>query len=270
LLRDMARKESISIIMPAYNEEKRIGSTLKLYSEYLEKMRKKEKFEYEILVVINNTKDKTEDVVKTWRKKNKRINYINLVKGGKGYAVIEGFKNALKRGFDFIGFVDADAATPPEAYHLLIKNINGYDGSIASRYVKGSAIYPRRSFVRTIVGRTFNYIVRALFMMNYKDTQCGAKLFRRKTLEKIIPNLGLTNWAFDVELLYECSKNGFQIKEEKTKWKEVDGSKVDINKTSLQMLSAVLQLRILKSKFKHSLKIISPGVSLLYKLIGGK
>ena len=82
--------------MPAYNEEKRIGKTLEEYSSFFENLRKSKKIDYEILVVINNTKDNTEKVVKSYSKKNKRIIYLNLVRGGKGYAVIEGFKDALK------------------------------------------------------------------------------------------------------------------------------------------------------------------------------
>src|SRR3989338_9940965 len=107
----------VSIIIPAYNEEKRIGNTLKEYSRFFENLRKEKKLNYEILVVINNTKDNTELIVKKYQKKNKNIKYINLPKGGKGYATAEGFKNALSQKNDLLCFVDADMATSPEAFY---------------------------------------------------------------------------------------------------------------------------------------------------------
>src|SRR3989344_986048 len=142
--------KKICIIIPAYNEERRIGKTLEYYSNYFNNLFKKEKLDYEILVVINNTTDRTEEVVKKLAERNKRVLYLNLKPGGKGFAVIEGFKDALKRENDLIGFVDADMATSPEEYWKLIKNIGNYDGIIASRYVKGAIIDPKPSKQRLI------------------------------------------------------------------------------------------------------------------------
>ena len=105
----------ICIVIPAYNEEKRIGKTLEEYGAFFTNLKNKD-FQYQILVVINNTKDKTEEVVKNISKKYKEINYLNLKPGGKGFAIIEGFKWAIKKDFDLIGFVDADIATGPEAF----------------------------------------------------------------------------------------------------------------------------------------------------------
>ena len=190
----------LSIIIPAYNEEKRIGKTLEAYSVFFEKIRKAEKIEYEIFIVINNTKDKTEQVVQSFRKKNKKIIYINLEKGGKGYAITEGFKNALKRKNDFIGFVDADLATFPDQFFLLLKNIEGYDATIASRALPESKVYT--SLKRRITSRGFNFVVRSLLFLPYKDTQCGAKLFRREPAKLIAENKSLAQWAFDVQILY--------------------------------------------------------------------
>ena len=91
----------LSIIIPAHNEEKRIGSTSEAYSKYFKSL-KKDKFDYGILVVINATTDSTEKIVKKYQKKDKKIKCLNLKKGGKGYAVTEGFKDALKRKNDII------------------------------------------------------------------------------------------------------------------------------------------------------------------------
>lgn len=249
----------VSIIMPAYNEEKRIGRTLEKYSEFF----KNKDTEIDFLVVINATTDRTEEVVKTVQKKDRRIRYLNLKKGGKGYAVIEGFKDSLKKDFDLIGFVDADNATPPEAFYDLIANIGNADGILASRYLPGSKLYPPMTFRRTIVGKTFHSLVRILFFMPYKDTQCGAKLFSRRAAALAANKVGMTQWAFDIEMLYEIHRRGMKIKEIPTIWREVEGSKLKVVKTSIQMFLAVIQLRMIKSRYR---RILKPFGKLIVKL----
>lgn len=256
-----------SIVMPAYNEEKRIGRTLEDYSSFFEKIRKRDKFEYEILVVINNTKDNTAGVVEIYQKTNPRIRYIELTKGGKGYAVIEGFKDALKKENKLIGFVDADGATPPEAYYDLIKNIGNSDSILASRYLKGAKLYPPMTFRRVVVGKIFHFIVKCLFFMPIEDTQCGAKVFSRVATEILVKRVGMTQWAFDIEMLYELKRRGMKIKEIPTIWKEVEGSKLNILKTSIQMFMAVVQLRLVKSPFKKLLKPMKYPVVGLWRLL---
>lgn len=254
---------NVAIIMPAYNEEKRIGKTLESYSSYFENSG----INYEILIVINNTKDRTEEIVKQYAKKNKKIRYLNLVKGGKGYAIIEGWKEALKQDFDLIGFVDADMATPPEAFFWLVKEVRNYDGAIADRRLRGSIIKPRQKIKRKITSSVFNFLVRTLYLFPYRDTQCGAKIFKKEALKKVVYNMGMTKWAFDIELLYLLHKQGFRIKQVKTIWKDMDFSKIDLRKSSVQMLFAVMQLRVIKSPFKRLLRPIKPLIEILWRLV---
>ena len=142
--------------------------------------------------------------------KNKELKYLNLKRGAKGYAVIEGFKEALKGNSNLIGFKDADMASSPEAFYELVKKINNYDGIIASRYVKGSIIAPKPTLERIFASRIFNFMIKIILGLRFKDTQCGAKLFKRKTLEKTIPRLTFSQLAFDVEILYIIKKLGFK------------------------------------------------------------
>ncbi len=258
----------ISIIIPAYNEEKRIGKTLAEYSKFFEHIKKHKKINYEILVVINNTKDKTEEVVKQYKKKNKRILYLNLINGGKGYAVIEGFKDALKRKDNsYIGFVDADLATPPESFFRLFQEIGNYDSAIANRYLKGSTIVPAHTFRRAVMAKCFNLIVRSLFLMPYTDTQCGAKLFTREAAKLITEEVRLSQWAFDVEILFKLGKKGMKTKQILTYWIDREGSSISLVKSPLQMFLAVLQLRTTNSPFKRLLKLFKPIISLIYKAL---
>lgn len=241
------------MVIPAYNEEKRIGATLQAYGEYFDKKVSKN-FDYEILVVINGTTDRTEDIVKKHQKIFKRIKYIDLVRNGKGYATTEGFKEALKSNCEFIGFVDSDMSTPPEAFHDLVENLKGCDGIIASRWKKG-AIVTKRTLLRTIVSGAFNFLVRSLFLFRYSDTQCGAKLFKREVVKVIAPDLKLTKWAFDVNILYLCKINNFKIKDRATIWRDSDDSKISsIPKTAFQMFSGVVRLRLIYSPFAKILK----------------
>ncbi len=253
------------IVMPAYNEEKRIGETLKAYSLFLNSKLKEKDFDYNILIVINGTTDRTEEIVKAHIKKNKRIRHLNLVKGGKGYALIEGFKEALRKDCDLIGFVDADMATPAEAFYDLIKNIKGYDSIIASRYVEGAVVNPKQPFSRILASRVFNLFVRSLFLMPYRDTQCGAKIMKRKALESIISELGETHWSFDIDLLYRLKKQRFSVKEHATSWQDKTGSKLNLKKASIQMFFSVIQLRVLNSPFRRVKEVAAPAIRIFWR-----
>ena len=241
----------VSIIIPTYNEEKRIGITLKEYSEYFDNLVKQKKLAYELVVVINNSNDKTEEIVKKISLQNKNIRYLNFKEGGKGFAVIEGFKDSLKRENDSIGFIDADMATNPEEFYKLIKKATKYDGAIASRYKKGAVILPPPTLMRLIAKRLFNNVVRSILFLPYKDTQCGAKIFGREVIEEILASLTMSNWAFDVDLLYNAKKKGFKIAEVPTRWVNKSYSKIRFWRTGPWMVLGVIRLRIINSLFKN-------------------
>lgn len=260
-----SNKMKQTIIIPAYNEEKRIGKTLEAFITYY---REKKDIETTILVAINNTKDKTLSIVKKYTKsKNPCITYINLIKGGKGYAVIEGFKQALKSKTDLIGFVDADLATSPRAFDDLRIHLGNFDGCIASRYLSQSHCHPKLTFRRAIVGKVFNLFVRLLLHLPQSDTQCGAKLFTRKTAQTIVDSVKMTQWAFDIELLYECKLKRYIITEVPTTWFDIEGSKVTLIRTSLQMFFAVLQLRIQKSRLQPLLRPLRKPITALWSML---
>ena len=257
----------ISIIMPAYNEEERIGKTLEAYSNYFKNNNNPNLESYEILVVINNTKDNTLGVVKSYQKRDKNIKYLNFKQGGKGFAVLEGFKHALKdKSLTHIGFVDADLATKPEFFDLLINSIENSQGAIANRYLPESTITPGLTFRRMVMASVFKLIVRSLFLLPYSDTQCGAKLFSRKATKILVNETKLSQWAFDVELLFRLKQNGILVKQVRTDWEDIDGSKISLIKSPIQMILAILQLRLTNSHFKRLLRPIKPLISWIYKL----
>ena len=246
--------EKISIIIPAYNEEKRIKETLNSNLKFFKNLKKRKILDFEMIVAVNGSKDRTIEIVKGFAKKNKELRYLNLKRGAKGYAVIEGFKEALKGKSNLIGFKDADMATSPESFYELIKKINNYDGIIASRYIKGSIIAPKPAPERIFASRIFNFMTKIVLGLHFKDTQCGAKLFKRKSLEKTIPELTFSQLAFDVEILYIMKKLGFKIKEVPTIWSDKEYSKVNFAKSGPVMFLAIIRLRILNSPFKSLIK----------------
>lgn len=255
----------VSIVIPAYNEEKRIGKTLEAYSKYFRGLLVERKLDYEILVVINNTKDRTEEIVKEHMEKDERIKYLSFKRGGKGFAVIEGFKDALTRQNDLIGFVDADMATGPEEYYRLIEGVGRYDGAIADRYHKDSKVFPPNTFRRIVVSRMFALFTRALLFMPFKDTQCGAKLFRENVLKKVLPAISMSQWAFDVDLLYQSIKKGFKIVPVATNWFDREYSKINFWKAGPWMALGIIRLRIIDSPLRRFIKIYDKFIGFIKK-----
>jgi glycosyltransferase involved in cell wall biosynthesis len=245
----------ICIVIPAHNEEKRIGKTLEVYSSFFEKKRKDNLLDYQILIVINNTSDRTEQIVKRYQRHNAKIRCLVFKQGGKGFAITQGFQAALTQDFDAVGFVDADLATSPEAFYDLILHLDGYDGVIASRWLSGSKILTPQTQLRRFLSRGFNFLVRTLFLLPYRDTQCGAKIFKRKALEHSVQDLTVTRWAFDIDLLYIMRKKGFYIQEIPTVWEDQRESKLNVKTVPLQMFLAILRLRMLHSPFKRLIQV---------------
>jgi glycosyltransferase involved in cell wall biosynthesis len=255
----------VSIVIPAYNEEKRISKTLDRYIKFFDR---KPNLNYKIFVVINNTNDKTEEIVKNFTNPNKNLTYVSLEKGGKGNALIYGFNSQIKDSWaEIIGFVDADMATPPESFYDLIVKIGNNDAIVADRYSKGAVITPAFSFRRVVISRIFNFLVRAMFNIRLNDTQCGAKLFKINPLKEVIKDLTTTEWAFDIDILYSFYKRGFKVTSAPTVWYEVKGSKLRIGRASVEMLLAIIRLRIIKSPLKKLLTPIRPIIGKVYRFL---
>jgi len=151
---------------------------------------------------------------------------------------------------DYIGFVDADMSTPPKAFYDLYEKINSNDGIIASRWSKGSIVSPKQPLMRRIASRSFNLIVRILFGLKLMDTQCGAKLFTKKSIKTVVGELSTMRWAFDVDLLYQLKRHGFKVIEIPTEWHDDPNSRLNVKKASIEMFLALARLRLIYSPFK--------------------
>lgn len=245
--------QEICIVIPAYNEATRIEHTLEEYAKYFKDKPEKTTF----LVVANNCKDNTVAVAKAVAKKHKNIKIINLKPGGKGFAIKQGFLWALKSKikYDLIGFVDADMATLPQYYYDLIKAAKNHDGAIASRYIKGAVVHPKRPWGRKVGGKLYNWILRAMFGLKYKDTQCGAKIFNHDTIKKVTPLMSETGWSFDLELLYLCKLFEKDIIEIPTTWSDQPGSHLTISsKLAKEFLNSPKRIKQRHLEQKKQLK----------------
>ena len=241
----------LAIVIPAHNEEKRIAKTLDAYISYFSKTY--EHANVNIIVVLNACTDRTKNIVSKYKQKN--FEFIEFAKGGKGFAVIEGFKYALELDYNYIGFVDADMATTPQEFDRLFSKIENYDGVIANRYLKGAKLMPRNTLPRIMASRLYNFFIRSVLIIPFTDTQCGAKIFKTKPLSKVINNVGMTSWAFDIELLFLLKKAGFRIREFPTVWSNRDYAKINFWKSGPWMAFAVIRLRILNSPFRSMIRI---------------
>ncbi|MCX5921898.1 MAG: glycosyltransferase [Candidatus Dependentiae bacterium] len=242
----------ISIIMPAYNEERRIGKTLEEYISFFDALKQQQLLDFEIVVVLNGCVDNTIKVVQSVQEKFGNCVIVDLKNAaGKGLAIRAGFLDALRRPNNFIGFVDADMATSPQAFFDLFRHIEFYDGIIASRYMKGAKIHPPRPKIKRWGSwLIYESLIKLLFGLSYHDYQCGAKLFKRHTIETVTPHMEMTKWAFDVEILYLCKKFGFKIREFPTEWYDKEGSKLRMS-SGFRMLASLVKLRLRHSIFRN-------------------
>lgn len=251
---------SLLLLIPAYNEENRLEPVLRAYADYF---RDNYKGPFQLVVILNGCRDNTLGVVQRVALDYKTISALEFSgRIGKGGALIEGLKLAPLA--DLIGYVDADGATSPKAFHDLVKHWDKADCIIASRWVKGSILHQSQSNKRQFASRGFHAIVQFLFRMNIRDTQCGAKVMKRQVVERIHPFLRIADMAFDINLLYSMKRAGFRILEVPTEWTDKAGSKVVLGKTSLTMLLSAIRLRLFYSPFYSMLRPLRPIETWIY------
>lgn len=252
---------SVLLLIPAYNEENRIEPVLREYAEYFQK---NYAGKFQLTVVLNGCRDDTIGVVRRVAAEFPVVNFLEFAAPiGKGGALIEGLKLAPLA--DLIGYVDADGATGPKAFHDLVQLHNKADCIIGSRWLPGAVLHQSQSGQRRFASRVFHSVVELCFRMHIRDTQCGAKIIRRQAVEKIHSALQIADMAFDINLLYALKRAGFKVLEVPTEWTDKIGSKVTLGKTSLTMLLSVIRLRLFYSPFWSWLRPLSPLEGWIYR-----
>ena len=235
----MCIRDSISIIVPAYNEERRLPATLIDIIDYCEK----ENMLYEIIVVDDGSSDQTHAVIEKFKRIRSEVRGIQLPKNyGKGHAVRTG---ALNANGSLILFTDADGATPiQELKRLLPEIINGADIAIGSRALFNKETAVKTVWYRKIIGRIFNFLVNTFLIPNIADTQCGFKLFTRSAANFVFNHQKSDGFSFDLELLFLARKADLSVKEVAINWTNIPGSKVNLIVDSAKMFIDIFKCSI--------------------------
>ncbi len=230
-----------SLIIPAYNEEKRI-------KPFLEDLKTKIPSNWEVIIVCDGT-DKTAEIAK---KIDDRFRVLSFSKRlGKGGATKKGFLAATG---EIIGYVDADGAIPWESIQKVFGVVlNGEKVAVGSRWMNDSKVLIRQPIARVILGRLYHYFTMLFLRVNIKDTQCGLKVYKREVITKILKDITISNLSFDTAFLYHSQKAGYSVTEIPISWKDMDGSKISPVKTSIIMLITLIGIRLAHSRFSSKI-----------------
>jgi len=221
-----------SIVIPAYNEENRIRQLFGTIS----------RFDGELIVVCDGT-DRTAGVVGEIARIRTDLNIRCLTfdhRLGKGGGVIAGLTAAQA---PLVGFCDADGSTTIAEMMRLFSCLGANDGAIGSRWVEGSTLKVRQGLLRRLESRSFNFLIRCLFGLSFHDTQCGAKVFRKSAIDKILASMVSRGFEFDVELLWRLRRAGCTVVEVPIEWQNKGDSRVR-KRDMMRMVAGLFRVRL--------------------------
>lgn len=227
----------ISLIIPAHNEQDRIGPTIKRYASVFDTVAPGR---YEVVVVANGCTDGTVQMAYRSTDCVPSLRVVDIADPiGKGGAVLEGFRRSAG---DVVVFADADAATDGQSLVALVDQLAVHDIAIGSRRLPDSVIKMHQPLRRRVAGLAFRCAVRVLFGMPYRDTQCGAKAFRAHVATYLAGAVEECHWAFDVDLLLAARERGYSVKEHPVTWTHVDGSTLALRRTMGQVSASFVSM----------------------------
>jgi len=233
---------ALSVIIPAYNEEQRLSSSLNsVYKYVMERM-----LPTEILVVDDASTDRTVEIVEQSRPSDSSMVTVQILRNtknlGKGASVRHGMLQCKGK---LALMADADMSTPIEEIEKLEKVMSetNCDIAIGSRAVQGSRVEVHQSRTREKSGAIFNVVVRGISSLPFQDTQCGFKLFSMRKCRAIFAAQLLSGYSFDVEILYIAAGRGLEIQEVPVIWRHSAGSKVRFLRDGSKMLTDLLKVR---------------------------
>ncbi len=224
----------ISIVIPAYNVAEHLENVITALLDIQD---------IEIIIVEDGSLDGTKEIAESLTKRYENVILISGSKrSGKGLAIKRGLE--ISKG-DAVGFLDADESIGIKDLKNLLDALSEVDvgAVIASRWLKASKIIKKQPLRRRIASRVFNILIRVIFNLPFKDTQCGAKVFRKDLIKDILSEIKANGFEFDVELLWKLKKRGYKIKEIPITWKHEEKSSFKLSYAP-QMLLSLLKIRI--------------------------
>lgn len=233
---ELNKENTYSVVVPAYNEEKRIRP-------FLEHLKRELPEDWEVIVICDGN-DNTANIVKSIDSRFKVMEFEHRL--GKGGAIKAGLSVASG---NVLGYVDADGAIPVSEVLKVFGSIDeDIHVAVGSRWVRGSKLEKRQPIMRIILGRLYHYMSFALLGLAIKDTQCGVKAFKSEIVKDKLKGVTLKNLSFDTALLYHCQKSGAKIAELPIVWSDVKGSKIRPIKTALVMFVSLVGIKIANSR----------------------
>ena len=227
----------LSIIIPAYNEESRLPSTLERVAAYIARSGRST----EVIVVDDGSRDRTAAVAASFRARMPSLRVVpNGINRGKGYSVRHGMLEACGR---LVLFTDADLSAPIEEADKLLHALETHDVSIGSRALDRSLITVHQSPFREFAGIVFNWLVRLCLGLPFVDTQCGFKAFRREKCRILFEQQRIERFGFDPELLFLAKRHGLSAVEIPVRWAHSPSTRVSMLRDSLRMFLEVLLIR---------------------------
>jgi dolichyl-phosphate beta-glucosyltransferase len=226
----------LSIIIPAFNEEKRLLATLGTIVSFAGS----QPFGVEVILVDNASTDRTGKIAEDFASRYPFIRHLYEARRGKGAAVRTGM---LAGQGDYLLICDADLAVPiTEVKEFIPPRRDNYDIAIGSREIEGAVRY-NEPFYRHVMGRVFNLIVRLLVLPGLHDTQCGFKCLRRDVARDLFATNRIDGWSFDVEVLCLAMEKGYRVVEVPVSWYYGESSKINPVRDTLLMLKEVIEIR---------------------------
>ncbi|MCD4762188.1 glycosyltransferase family 2 protein [bacterium] len=239
----------LSVIVPAFNEEKNLNGNIEAWLKYL----KSQLYSYELIIINDGSNDNTRNIAKKLSQTHKSIRLINLLKNrGKGNAVREGM---LKARGSFRLFIDADNATSIQhldaVWPILKKDYDIIIGSRNPKDAPGTKLIKPQSFWKIFLGKCGNLIFQLVNTKGIWDTQCGFKIFTAKSAEKIFLKTTINRWAFDVEVICLARLFKFKIGIIPVRWINSKYSRVGITGYFITLWEVgKIKINMLKGKYK--------------------
>jgi hypothetical protein len=222
-LEQLRTDASITIILPVYNEEKRIEKNIQRLLSYC----KEKKWDFELIFVEDGSNDNTCSIVNGFALSESRIKLLSLpTRLGKGGSITYAALSHPTK--EYVAYMDADLAAEPPELERLLDNIEDYDVVIGSRILRGNLMSIKRPYYRSILSHLYSRLFRILFRIPILDPQCGLKLFRRRIVKKLFKAIITPDFAFDTDLIVTASSQDLRIKEVPINWTHGTNSKVRI------------------------------------------
>ncbi len=229
----------LSIVIPVYNEEKRLGSSLEAIVKYLQD----KPWSREIVLVDDGSTDNGLEMARQKLADRETLRVISYgTNRGKGYALKQGILAGQGR---YILFTDADLSTPIEELDKMWPWFEqGFDIVQGSRKTRGAEVVQHQPWLRENMGKAFTWLSNVIAQVNVSDVTCGFKGYRREVAHELYGCQQIFDWSFDAEIIHLARRGGYRLKEVPVRWHDERGTKVHLVRDSLRSFQGLVMIRL--------------------------